>query len=198
MTTWQPRLRPLQAEDLPAVMQIEETTFSDDAWPLSFYQNDLRNPHAFYFALDVEQEETSKLAGYAVYWLLDTEAHLMNIAVAPRWQGKHLGEYLLLESLAALQEQGAEECTLEVRVGNLPAQKLYRKAGFRVEGRRRHYYQDNGEDALLMTTPPLDRPELASLHLALRAALRERFQPHKHTPQSAPDAIFTETNINRD
>lgn len=175
MTDWQPRLRPLHAEDLPALMVIEEATFSDDAWPLSFYQNDLHNTHSFYFALDVQRGEVCELAGYAVYWLLDIEAHLMNIAIAPRWQGHHLGEYLLLETLAALQEQGAEQCTLEVRVSNVRAQKLYRKTGFQVEGRRRHYYQDNGEDALLMTTPPLDRPALAAQHLARRAALRERF-----------------------
>ncbi|MEI2688579.1 MAG: ribosomal protein S18-alanine N-acetyltransferase [Anaerolineae bacterium] len=92
----------------------------------------------------------AELVGYAGYWLLEDEANLMNIAIAPAWQGQGWGEYLLRESLARMVERGARVCTLEVRVSNLTAQALYRKLGFVVTGRRKRYYQDNGEDALLM------------------------------------------------
>lgn len=176
MSPWTPRLRRMESRDLPAVLAIEETVFGDDAWPRSFFQRDLANEHAIYFALELlegaDQPERAELAGYAGYWLLEDEANLMNIAVAPAWQGRGLGEYLLLETLALVQERGVEVCTLEVRVSNVRAQALYRKLGFQVAGRRPRYYRDNGEDALLMTTPALRSAELSQLHQAQRAALR--------------------------
>jgi ribosomal-protein-alanine N-acetyltransferase len=175
-----PRLRRMQPPDLPAVLPIEEAVFGDDAWPLSFFQRDLANEHSIYFALELveeaEEPARAQLAGYAGYWLLDDEAHLMNIAVAPPWQGRGLGAYLLLETLAMMQGRGANSCTLEVRAGNGRAQALYRKLGFRVAGRRRRYYQDNGEDALLMTTPPLASPALQELHSQQRTALHDHLQ----------------------
>lgn len=171
-----PRLRAMQPHDLPAVLAIEEAVFGDDAWPLSFFQRDLANEHSIYFTLeladDAEEPDRAELVGYAGYWLLDDEAHLMNLAVAPVWQGRGLGEYIVLETLALMQQQGAVTCTLEVRASNVRAQGLYRKLGFRVEGRRRRYYRDNGEDALLMTTPPLHSPAIQQLHDQQRATLQ--------------------------
>ncbi len=176
MSCWTPRLRRMEPRDLPAVLAIEETVFGDDAWSRSFFQRDLANEHAIYFVLELLEgavrPERAELAGYAGYWLLEDEANLMNIAIAPDWQGRGLGEYLLLETLALVQERGVEVCTLEVRVSNVRAQALYRKLGFQVEGRRLRYYQDNGEDALIMTTPPLDSPAIQQLHSQQQAALR--------------------------
>lgn len=149
-----PRLRPMQSSDLPAVLAIEETVFGDDAWPLSFFERDLANEHSTYVVLELigddQGAQRAELAGYAGYWLLDDEANLMNIAIAPAWQGRGLGEYLLLETLLIMQGRGAAICTLEVRVSNVRAQALYRKLGSAVTGRRKRYYQNNGEDALLM------------------------------------------------
>ncbi|MCS6845426.1 MAG: ribosomal protein S18-alanine N-acetyltransferase [Caldilineales bacterium] len=114
------------------------------------------------------------LLGYAGCWLVDEEAHLMTIAVAPEWQGLGLGEWLLLQVLDLVERRGAEVCTLEVRVSNQVAQALYRRLGFRVEGRRRRYYTDNNEDALIMTSPPLWSEAMRSLREVRRAALVER------------------------
>ncbi len=152
MSSPTPRLRAMRAEDLPAVLAIEETVFGDDAWPRSFFERDLANEHAVYLALELVDGEATPagLVGYAGYWLLEEEANLMNIAVAPAWQRRGLGELLLRATLEEMQAQGATLCTLEVRVSNAPAQALYRKLGFQATGRRRRYYQDNGEDALLM------------------------------------------------
>lgn len=154
MSQWTPRLRSMQSSDLPAVVAIEETVFGDDAWPASFFERDLANEHSSYVILELGSDEQGtgrvELAGYAGYWLLDDEANLMNIAIAPGWQGRGLGEHLLRATLDRMQAEGAQACTLEVRVGNVRAQALYRKLGFDVTGRRKRYYQDNGEDALLM------------------------------------------------
>ena len=155
MSQWTPRLRPMQSSDLPAVLAIEEAVFGDDAWPLSFFERDLANEHSTYVVLEListNQGAThAELAGYAGYWVLEDEANLMNIAIAPAWQGRRLGEHLLLATLARMQAEGASVCMLEVRIGNVRAQALYHKLGFEVTGRRKRYYQDNGEDALLMT-----------------------------------------------
>lgn len=156
MSAWTPRLRALTNADLPAVVKIERILFGADAWPLSFFRQDLANHYAHYFLLELQGQQGDaavRMAGYAAYWLLDDEANLQNIAVAPVWQGQSWGRWLLLHSLIEMQARGAASCTLEVRVGNLRAQALYHKLGFLVEGRRRGYYLDNGEDALVMTTP---------------------------------------------
>ena len=154
MSQWTPRLRPMQPSDLPAVLAIEETVFGDDAWPRSFFERDLANEHSTYVVLELiggdAGTQRAELAGYAGYWLLEDEANLMNIAIAPAWQGRGLGEHLVLATLARMQAEGASLCTLEVRIGNVRAQALYRKLGFEVTGRRKRYYQDNGEDALLL------------------------------------------------
>lgn len=154
MSQWTPHLRAMRMADLPAVLAIEETVFGDDAWSRSFFERDLVNEHATYLALELIGQDAGRplaeLAGYAGFWRLDDEANLMNIAVAPAWQRRGLGEYLLRATLAEMQARGVTSCTLEVRVSNERAQALYRKLGFQVTGRRRRYYQDNGEDALLM------------------------------------------------
>jgi ribosomal-protein-alanine N-acetyltransferase len=151
---WTPHLRAMQMPDLPAVLAIEETVFGDDAWPRSFFERDLANENGAYLTLELAKTDANpapaELVGYAGYWLLEEEANLMNIAIAPAWQGQGWGEYLLVEVLARMAARGAQLCTLEVRVSNQPAQALYRKLGFEVTGRRQRYYQDNGEDAWLM------------------------------------------------
>lgn len=158
------RFRPLSLEDLPALMAIEEQVFRMP-WPASVYRRELtRNDQGLYYALEltgeVELAPAGTLLGYAGAWLLGDEAHLMTIAVAREWQGLGLGEWLLLELLDAVEADGARAMTLEVRVGNRRAISLYRRLRFRVVGRRRRYYADNLEDALIMTTPLLDEPQM--------------------------------------
>jgi [ribosomal protein S18]-alanine N-acetyltransferase len=180
MSCWTPRLRSMQSADLPAVLAIEEAVFGDDAWPRSFFERDLANVHATYVFLELvstdDEPPRRELAGYAGFWLLEDEANLMNIATAPRWQGRGLGEYLLLETLAMMQRQGTDVCTLEVRLSNVRAQALYRKLGFEVTGRRRRYYRDNGEDALLMATPSLAAPATLDLHRQHQSVLATRLE----------------------
>ncbi|HUM68495.1 MAG TPA: ribosomal protein S18-alanine N-acetyltransferase, partial [Chloroflexota bacterium] len=94
--------------------------------------------------------------GYAGYWLIGDEVHISTVAMHPEWRGKGLGELLLLNMLALAYAHPANIVTLEVRHTNLSAQQLYLKYQFEIVGRRRRYYRDTGEDALIMTAPPLD------------------------------------------
>ena len=94
------------------------------------------------------------------------EAHITTFAVHPAWRRQRIGERLLLAFLDVAIERGAHEATLEVRLSNLPARKLYEKYGFRPVGLRPRYYSDDNEDALIMTTEALTDP---AMHDAGRA-----------------------------
>ena len=91
------------------------------------------------------------VVGYSGFWFIIDEAHISTIAVHPDWRGQRVGEHLFVSMLEHALQLGALTATLEVRVTNDRAQGLYRKYHFEVVGRRKHYYRDNGEDALLMT-----------------------------------------------
>lgn len=91
------------------------------------------------------------VVGFAGMWMYVDEAHVATIATHPDWRGRGIGERILIALLREAQHRRAMSVTLEVRVSNLVAQNLYRKYGFEEVGRRRAYYQDNREDALLMS-----------------------------------------------
>lgn len=92
------------------------------------------------------------ILGFAGIWVLVDEAHITSIAVRQTTRGKGVGELLLISVIEISQKLKAAFVTLEVRVSNTAAQKLYTKYGFNQVGVRKHYYTDNREDALLMTT----------------------------------------------
>jgi ribosomal-protein-alanine N-acetyltransferase len=165
----------MRPDDLPAVMGIEEAVFVGDAWTENIYRRDLTNPDARYVVLEL-LPSAGEVLGYAGFWLFEDEAHLMTLAVAPRWQGHGLGAWLILDVLDLMEALGVKVCTLEVRVGNLRAQALYTNVGFHVAGRRRRYYADNGEDALIMTTPSLSSPEMRALRDKRRSSAENRLR----------------------
>jgi ribosomal-protein-alanine N-acetyltransferase len=99
---------------------------------------------------DPDQLDHSIL-GYGGLWMMVDEGHVCTLGVRAEWRGRGLGELLLLSLIEAAYQQGADLVTLEVRESNLVAQNLYRKYGLQVTGRRRGYYTDNREDALIMS-----------------------------------------------
>jgi ribosomal-protein-alanine N-acetyltransferase len=115
---------------------------------------------------------------YGGFWLLLDEAHVATIASHPEWRGCGLAQWLMLALLDVAMARGAVRSTLEVRISNLPAQRLYDKLGYQVVGARPRYYRD-GEDGLIMTTPDLTEPamqeRLATLRNDTLARLRDRF-----------------------
>ncbi len=115
-----------------------------------------------------EHAGADHIVGYLGLWYMVDEAHIVAIATHPAYRRRGIGERLLARALELARERDIKTVTLEVRVSNEPAQRLYEKYGFRRVGLRPRYYTDNGEDALIMTTPPLDDPEYQKLleHLA--------------------------------
>jgi len=158
---------PMALDDLPEVHRIEQASFSVP-WPDDAYRSELRaNRLASY--LVVRSEES--LVAYGGIWLMVDEAHITTFAVDPAWRRQRVGETLLLALLDVAVSRRAREATLEVRLSNLPARRLYEKYGFRPVGLRPRYYSDNGEDALIMTTEPLGSPRMRAQIAGLRSAL---------------------------
>jgi ribosomal-protein-alanine N-acetyltransferase len=102
------------------------------------------------------------------------EAHISTLAVPARYRRHGFGELLLIALLDEARRLGAQRGTLEVRVSNSGAQALYAKYAFEEAGRRRGYYNDNGEDALILTTAEFDDPAYRRLLEARRRDLLER------------------------
>jgi [ribosomal protein S18]-alanine N-acetyltransferase len=147
------RLRRLGYSDLPSVISIERRSFPTP-WSLAMFVLELSKPSGICLAA----EDSEGLIGYLVCARYDDVWHLMNVAVHPDHRRRGIATELI-EKL--FDEAGAgARFTLEVRVSNSPAIEMYRRFGFRSAGRRRRYYHDNGEDALIMW---LEAAEPASL-----------------------------------
>jgi ribosomal-protein-alanine N-acetyltransferase len=114
-----------------------------------------------------------EIIGYGGFWTSAHRAHISTLAVAPQWRSRRLGLLLMLHMLDCALDLGMTTVTLEVRVSNYVAQNLYRKCGFERSGVHRNYYRDNGEDALLMSTPSLTSPTYRDHLLTLREELRQ-------------------------
>lgn len=161
------RIEAMRLEDLVAVQQIERASFTTP-WPPHAYKTELEtNRLATYVVARMGDE----VVGYGGMWIMVDEAHVTTFAVHPAWRRRGVGERLLIALLDLAIARHAREATLEVRLSNLPARRLYEKYGFRPVGLRPRYYSDDNEDALIMTTEPIDQPRFAERLEHLRAAL---------------------------
>jgi ribosomal-protein-alanine N-acetyltransferase len=173
-------IEPMTLADIPEVVAVEQASYSM-IWPAKAYDHELRkNDLAHYFVLRAAPQPTNHqlkqppLIGLGGFWLMIDEIHISTIAIHPDWRGLGLGEWMLIKLLEEGGALGAEVATLEVRPSNRAARSLYEKYGFLEVGRRRNYYIDNGEDALILTTPSLSLPDYQTMFRQRRAALFRR------------------------
>ena len=117
----------------------------------------------------------SLIAGYVSVWYQQEEAHITEIAVREKFRGRGIGELLLIGSLRAAIEYGSRAMTLEARVSNFIAQRLYEKYLFKSVGTRRAYYADNREDAVIMTVECIDSEDYLDRFEELQDAYRSRW-----------------------
>jgi len=149
-----------------------------------------RAPRGLFPLFTRPQEETPPLApiiGFAGMWVVMDEAHVTIIGVAPAHRGRGIGEYIFTTLIDEAIRRNATWVTLEVRVSNVRAQRLYSKYGFAVQATRRRYYSDDGEDAYVMSSPPANTVEYQQQYAVLRAANRERVQQYHHSLAGAAD-----------
>ena len=115
------------------------------------------------------------VAGYVGIWFQGNEAHITEIAVREKLRGNGIGELLLIGSVRIALENGSTVLTLEARVSNFIAQRLYEKYGFKEVGIRKNYYSDNREDAVIMTTSPIHTVEYREKFRQLQEAFLQRW-----------------------
>jgi ribosomal-protein-alanine N-acetyltransferase len=166
------RVRPMTLADVGVVQRIEQDSVRSPLPADAFRQELTTNRLARYLLV----EDGGQVVGYAGLWLMVDEAHVTTFAVDPAMRRRGIGEVLLAELMALARRIGASIVTLEVRVSNMPARRLYEKYGFMPVGVRRNYYSDDREDALIMTTPELASREMRTRLAALERSLEVRLQ----------------------
>ncbi len=140
------RFVPLTEDLLPAVLELERVCFSLP-WSREAFLPELRDPSCFWLAVLTEDD----LAGYAGMRTVLDEGYISNIAVAPVLRRQGVGQSLVEALIREGERRQLSFLTLEVRMGNAPARRLYERMGFREVGVRPGYYEKPREDALLMT-----------------------------------------------
>ena len=151
-------IRRMTVEDVPAVAELDRIAFTLPWTERSFHFEVTSNPASRCWVA----EQTGRIVGVVVAWLLVDEVHIATIATHPDVRRQGIAQALLAHILKSGAEEGAVSSFLEVRASNSVAQALYRKFGYEETGRRPRYYKDNGEDAILMKLESLNVEHLTS------------------------------------
>ncbi|MFN3648651.1 MAG: ribosomal protein S18-alanine N-acetyltransferase [Armatimonadota bacterium] len=138
-------IRAMSPEDLEAVCAIDRRCFPEP-WSRETFAGECASPVGYYRVAELE----GRVAGYLGSQIIPDEAHVTTFGVAPELRRRGVGERLLADFLLAAVQAGCRRITLEVRASNRAAEQLYRKWGFAPVSRRRGYYTDNDEDAIVM------------------------------------------------
>lgn len=144
------KIKKMTNDDLDEVMRIEELAYPNHHWSKNSFYQELSNKLAHYYC--VVDTNTNELLAYIGYWQILEEAHITTLAVHPNYRNNQLAQILLMTLIDDCYKQMIKYITLEVRESNLAAISLYEKLGFSSIGQRKNYYQDNGENALIMFT----------------------------------------------
>lgn len=183
-------LRHLTVRDIPQMMPINEKCFPIP-WSARTIKTDLTtNPYSEWIVLEGRNLPDKRswrsllyrskpyggqIIGFGAFWVIAGEMHITNIGIDPAYRGYGYGEVLLLTLLKRAIQIDAEFATLEVRVSNDSAIRLYRKYAYEVVGRKFAYYHDNLEDAFDMATEPFNSHYLGLLRQH-EQTLQHRFQ----------------------
>jgi [ribosomal protein S18]-alanine N-acetyltransferase len=145
-------IRRMTLDDVPAVVALDQHSFSLP-WPERSFRFELTdNPNSRCWVAEVD----GRIVGTIIAWLLVDEAHIATIATHPDHRRQGIARKLLTYALRYMSREGAVTSFLEVRENNTAAQEMYRRFGYEAVGRRKRYYKDTDEDAILMTLKRLD------------------------------------------
>ncbi|NJR65372.1 MAG: ribosomal protein S18-alanine N-acetyltransferase [Leptolyngbyaceae cyanobacterium CRU_2_3] len=165
-------LTPLTIDLLPAALDLDQRCLGG-LWTLEGYQREIDSPNSDLWILQSKNADSAsadsasadsasadrEILGLGCLWAILEEAHITVLGIDPSHQRQGLGQALLYQLLASANRRGLEWATLEVRASNQAAVSLYQKFSFQAVGKRRSYYQDNGEDALILWCRGLQQPE---------------------------------------
>lgn len=147
-------IRKMRKEDAGELYRLDKKCFSIP-WSEKSFIEEFENELAYYFVMTDDND----IIGYIGLWNILGEGHITNIALHPRYRGKGLSKRLMNALFCFAQENTLCSITLEVRESNTTAQNLYLKYGFKKIGKRKRYYSDNKEDAIIMTAKLFENPE---------------------------------------
>ena len=151
-------IRKMTVEDIPAVIALDQISFNLP-WPERSFRFELTENEA---SRSWVAEVDGRIVGMIVNWLLVDEVHVATIATHPDFRRQGIAKKLLTHTLRYMSGEGAITSFLEVRESNAAARELYRKFGYKETGRRKGYYKDNNEDAILMTLEKINVERLMS------------------------------------
>ena len=157
---------PMRRRHLREVLALEAQVYPKP-WSAKLFEDELSRSGRVYVVARVGPT----LVGYAGLLMIADDGHVATVAVDPAWQRRGIATRLLLELVEGAMLLGANQLTLEVRMGNRGAQELYRRFGFAPGGARKAYYADNGEDALVMWAHDITKPEYAARLAEVAASL---------------------------
>lgn len=140
---------PLTEKYLEGILYVEENTFSIPWTKNDFLREINENKMAIYFVA-IDSNDSNRVIGYAGMWHVINEGHITNVAVLHDYRGRGISKLLMDKLIDVATEYEMIGITLEVRINNSVAQKLYNKYGFKCEGIRKNYYEDTKEDAVVM------------------------------------------------
>lgn len=144
--------RQMEPKDLAIVTSIDKLAFSNP-WPENAFHYELeKNINARLWVGEIQDGDKLELITYAVIWIILDEAHIGTIAILPQYQQRGFGQQFLALICKQLINEKITKIFLEVRASNINALNLYKKFGFTVDGERKHYYHDNDETAILMSS----------------------------------------------
>jgi ribosomal-protein-alanine N-acetyltransferase len=157
-------IRDMNEGDLGSVVALEGRVYPQP-WSSDLFRDELRQPNRTYLVAEV----ATTIVGYAGMLIVDHDAHVTTVAVDPTGRRQRVGSRLMLALVDRAIAAGARHMTLEVRMSNVDAQRLYERFAFTAVGKRKNYYRD--EDALVMWATGIDRHEYRVRMDALRAEL---------------------------
>ena len=138
----------MEEADIPSVLDIENISYPNP-WRASTFSGEIGNEPISH-PLVIIYKPLNKLVGYVVYWLIQDEVQISNVAVSLEYRNRGIAEIMLRRVLDRIQKQSAKHVWLEVRPSNKAARFLYKKLGFKVLGIRSNYYRNPVEDAIIM------------------------------------------------
>ena len=189
-------IKHLTPEHLPSAVELDRHCFGG-LWAIEGYRRELDNPNSDLLGLWIWETEDCEsgqnrsgtgtpplqisptLIGIGCLWAILEEAHITMLAIHPQFQRQGLGQALLWALLKSACDRQLERATLEVRDSNLAAVCLYKKFGFKEAGRRKRYYQDTGEDALVMWHSSLGKPEFQQYLAVEKVQMCDRLHQKK-------------------
>ncbi len=145
-------IRKMTEEDLPEICRIEQETFSDP-WSEEDFLDSMKEENNVYLVVELENQ----IAGYCGYWGICGEGYIYNVAVKKEYRRHRIGYRMLKALLEDSKSRGITSLTLEVRISNEPAIRLYEALGFERAGVRKDFYSKPKESAVIMWLKPIQQ-----------------------------------------